>query len=66
MESTQPTDLITTAEAKKILKVSQPKMTELLKQGYLRYFQTPLDRRVKLVSKAEVLALKTKVEGQVS
>jgi hypothetical protein len=52
-----PTDLITTKEARQILGVSPLTMARLLKDGTLRHFTNPLDKRQKLVSKAEVLAL---------
>ena len=54
----QPTDLITASEARKLLGVSAVKMAQLIKDGILRHFPNPLDRREKLVSKAEVLSLK--------
>ena len=54
----QPTDLITASEARRLLGVSAVKMAQLIKDGILRHFPNPLDRREKLVSKAEVLALK--------
>jgi hypothetical protein len=53
-----PDDLITTAEARDLLNVSTVKMAQLLRDGTLRYFTSPLDRRVKFVSRAEVVALK--------
>jgi hypothetical protein len=52
-----PHDLITAVEARKILGVSTKKMAALLKSSTIRHFPNPLDRREKLVSKAEVLAL---------
>jgi hypothetical protein len=52
-----PKDLITAVEARKILGVSTKKMAELLRNGTLRHFSNQLDRREKLVSKSEVLAL---------
>lgn len=58
MQEAKPIDLITVAEARKLLGVSPVKMADLLKQGYLRSFHYPLDKRVKLVSRAEVLALR--------
>ena len=58
MKRPNPTDLISTSEAQKLLGVSRPKMTQLLREGVIRHFPDPLDRRVKLVSRAEVLALK--------
>ncbi len=57
MESIQPGDLIRAEEARAILGVSSAKMAHLIKQGHLPHWTYPLDRRVKLVSKADVLAL---------
>jgi predicted DNA-binding transcriptional regulator AlpA len=57
MERRTPTDLISTAEAQRLLGVSRPKMSRLLREGRLRHFPNPVDLRVKLVSRAEVLAL---------
>lgn len=56
MQST-PTDLISTSEAQKLLGVSRPTMSKLLKGGVVRHFTNPIDKRVKLVSRAEVLAI---------
>jgi hypothetical protein len=64
MENTQPSDLITTSEARKILGVSQAKMAQLLKQEYLRFYENPLDRRMKLVSEAQVRSLIPKTTGK--
>ncbi len=57
MKRTSPKDLISTSEAQQLLGVSRPKMSRLLKDGHLRHFPNPVDMRVKLVSRAEVLAL---------
>jgi hypothetical protein len=57
MDSNQPVDLIRAEEARAILGVSSAKMAYLIKQGLLPYWTYPLDRRVKLVSKADALAL---------
>lgn len=57
MDSGTPTDLISTSEAQKLLGVSRPTMSRLLKDGVIRHFPNPIDKRVKLVSRAEVLAL---------
>jgi hypothetical protein len=54
-----PNDLITATAARKILGVSPLKMTSLLKQGRLRTWMDPLDNRKKLVSRAEVEALRS-------
>ena len=53
-----PTDLIPSVEARKMLGISPRKMSQLLKDGLIRHFPDTLDNRVKLVSKAEVLALR--------
>jgi hypothetical protein len=58
MRNGKPTDLITAAEARKLLGVSPVKMAELLRDGHIRHFPYPIDKRVKLVSKAEVLSLR--------
>lgn len=52
-----PEDLILAAEGQKLLGISKKKMASLLRDGAIRHFDNPLDRRQKLVSKAEVLAL---------
>lgn len=57
MELQTPTDLITVKEARALLGVGTPKMAKLLREGVLKYYPNPLDARVKLVSKAAVLAL---------
>jgi len=53
----KPSDLISTFEAQQLLGVSRPKMSRLIKEGQVRHFPNPIDKRVKLVSRAEVLAL---------
>lgn len=58
MQEDRPVDLIRVAEARKLLGVSRIKIAELIRDGYIRHFPYPLDKRVKLVSKSEVLALK--------
>ncbi len=55
---TEPTDLISVAEARKLLGVSPIKMAALIRDGYIRHFPYPLDRRVKLVSRTQVLSLR--------
>ena len=57
MDTNQPSDLIRAEEARAILGVSSAKMAHLLKQGLLPHWTYTLDRRVKLVSKADVLSL---------
>ncbi len=57
----RPDDLIKTAEAQKLLAVGKVKMTQLIKDGIVRYYTSPLDKRVKLVSRAEIIALKNEV-----
>jgi predicted DNA-binding transcriptional regulator AlpA len=58
MQVDKPADLIKVAEARKLLGVSRIKIAELIRDGYIRHFPYPLDKRVKLVSRSEVLALK--------
>jgi hypothetical protein len=58
MNINRPNDLMAVSEAQRILGVSHAKMAQLIREGILRYFLNPLDRRVKLVSRSEVLALK--------
>ena len=52
-----PKDLITVTDARKIVQCSPFKMAGLLRDGTLRSYSDPLDKRIKLVSKAEVRAL---------
>ncbi|HYG10628.1 MAG TPA: helix-turn-helix domain-containing protein [Pyrinomonadaceae bacterium] len=54
----EPNDLITVAEARALLAVSRQKMTDLIKQGFIKSFSNPLDKRIKYVSRAEVLRLR--------
>ncbi len=56
-EYNQPADLISVAEARKLLGVSTVKMAQLLKDGLVHFYSDPLDKRVKLVSRHEVLSL---------
>ena len=60
MSQKQPSDLITVSEARSLLGVSHTKISALVRSGDLRCFPNLLDKREKLVSKAEVLALKPK------
>jgi hypothetical protein len=43
--------------ARQLLGVSHTKMSQLIRDGLIRYFTNPLDGREKLISKAEVLAM---------
>lgn len=54
----QPKDLITTREAIKILGVSPNTMARLIRNGSLSRYENLLDKRKKLVSRAEVEKLK--------
>jgi hypothetical protein len=58
MNIEKPNDLVAVSEAQRLLGVSHAKMAQLIREGMLRHFPNPLDRRVKLVSRSEVLALK--------
>ncbi|HEX8501928.1 MAG TPA: hypothetical protein VF659_15200 [Pyrinomonadaceae bacterium] len=57
MEAHRPSDLIKVTAARKLMGVSPMKMAQLIKDGLLHTFDNPLDRRVKLVSRAEVDSL---------
>ena len=57
VENMAEDDLILAREAQQILGVSKKKMAELLEKR-LTVHEDPLDRRVKLVSRAEVEALR--------
>lgn len=57
MQTHRPDDLIKVTAARKLLGVSPMKMAQLIKDGFLRTYDNPLDRRVKLVSRAEVDSL---------
>ena len=59
MQGTErPKDLISLSEARLLIGVSRLKMGQLVKDGHLEAYADLLDRRVKLVSRAEVLGLK--------
>lgn len=53
-----PQDLIKTTEARLLLGIGQHKMKDLLASGELTVYTNKLDKRVKLVSRAEVERLK--------
>ncbi len=55
-----PNDLILVKDARKLLSVSTVKMSSLIKNGYLQTYENPLDKREKLVSRRQVLALRPK------
>jgi hypothetical protein len=57
MQDERPNDLIKVTAARKLMGVSPMKMAQLIRDGFLRTFDNPLDRRVKLVSRAEVDSL---------
>lgn len=52
-----PNDLIHSTEARKLLDISPYKMSKLIKSGVIRVYPDPLDDRVKLVSRSQILAL---------
>jgi excisionase family DNA binding protein len=58
-----PKDLITVAEARQLLSIGHTKMAQLIRDGFLRYYITPMDRRVRLVSRAAVEQLKTEARA---
>lgn len=56
----KPLDLIPTSEARRLLGISTVKMAQLIKNGFVRHFPDPLDKRVKLVSRNELLNLRVR------
>jgi hypothetical protein len=54
----KPDDLITATEGRGILRCGPHKFKELMDKGTLATFADPIDRRVRLVSRAEVERLK--------
>lgn len=56
MADNRPDDLINVAEARRLLGVAPATMARILKERLVTY-ENPLDKRQKLVSKAEVLSL---------
>jgi hypothetical protein len=58
MLNNRPIDLIPVSEARKLLGVSPAKMSQLIRDGIIRHYPDLLDKRVKLVSEAEVTSLK--------
>lgn len=54
----KPKDLITATEARKLLRCGPHKFKELMDKGTLSVYEDPIDRRVKLISRAEVEKLK--------
>lgn len=62
MSQERPNDLITTTEARALLRIGRTKMAELIRTGEIGHWTNPLDARKKLVSRAEVLNLLNRVE----
>ena len=58
MQHERPTDLIPVKDARALIGVSHTKMTQLIRDEVVRTYPNVLDRREKLVSKAEVLSLR--------
>jgi hypothetical protein len=56
----QADEMMTVAEARAELGVGKPKMAKLIAQGVLPTQPDPLDGRIKLVRRADVLALKAR------
>jgi hypothetical protein len=58
MQHEKPTDLIPVKDARALIGVSHTKMTQLIREGVVSTYPNVLDKREKLVSKAEVMALR--------
>ncbi len=59
-EEKLPTDLITLTEAARELGVSRPTMSRVVSKIRLRTYPDPLDGRARLVSRADVRALRVR------
>ena len=58
MHDQKPFDLIPVKDALALLGVSHSKMTQLIRDGVIITYPNVLDRREKLVSKADIVALR--------
>jgi DNA-binding MarR family transcriptional regulator len=58
VEQFPESDLITLTEAADLINVSKAKMSRLVASGYLHTEPDPLDERVKLVRRSDVVALR--------
>jgi hypothetical protein len=56
-----PNDLVTVSEAQGFLEISHRKMADLIKDGAFIVYRNPLDKREKLISRAELEAFKQPV-----
>ena len=54
-------EYITVAEARDILGVSDPKIARMIREGKLTAEENPVDKRSKIIRRAEVLALAAKI-----
>jgi len=54
-------EYVSVAEAREILGVSKPRMTEMLKDGTLPWEPNPVDRRGKILRRVDVLRLAAKL-----
>ena len=52
-----PDDLLTTGQVQRLLGISRRKMAELIASGELHTQSDPLDKRIKLIRRAEADAL---------
>jgi hypothetical protein len=53
-------EYLTAAEARDVLGISGPRMAQMLREGQLEWERSPVDRRIKLVCRAQVMALAAK------
>lgn len=47
---------LTVTQARRLLKVSSSKMTQLLRQNLIRHHRNPIDMREKLIRRSDLLA----------
>jgi hypothetical protein len=62
MNTARPADLITVTEARNMLGVGPNKMAALIRNSVIQHWTNPLDARVKLVRRAEILNLTKRVD----
>ena len=57
-------EYITVAEARDMLGVSDPKIARMMKDGVLHAEENPVDKRSKIIPRAEVVALVAKIPAR--
>jgi excisionase family DNA binding protein len=50
-------EYLSTSEARELLRVKRDKMTRMIREGIIKTYESPLDRRYKMILRADVEAL---------